>query len=249
MCRGRCRYFSTYTSPFPNAESASERASWKARAKSSASSATRIPFPPPPAAALMITGNPIFFAKPSASSTSSTGPGVPGTTGNAHSGHRFPRRGLVAHHADLLRCGPDERDVRRGARLGELGVLGEESVAGVDRVGAADLGGGDQPRNAQVRVARRRGTDAHIIVGEAHVQRLAVGLGVHGHRLDAEFLARADHAERDLSAVRDEDLLEHLAWPPGAAQAEPSRWKSSHDVSLDASTPCTRNANSLGLLA
>ena len=29
----------------------------------------------------MMTGNPIFFAKPNASSTSSTGPGVPGTIG------------------------------------------------------------------------------------------------------------------------------------------------------------------------
>jgi hypothetical protein len=33
-----------------------------------------------------------------------------------------------------------------GARLGELGVLGEEPVAGVDRVGAGDLGGRDEAR-------------------------------------------------------------------------------------------------------
>ena len=79
--RDRARYFSTYTDPLPNADRASERASWNARAKSSASRATRIPFPPPPAAALMITGKPIFSAKASASSTSSTGPGEPGTTG------------------------------------------------------------------------------------------------------------------------------------------------------------------------
>jgi hypothetical protein len=75
------RYFSTYTSPLPNADSASLRASWNERAKSSASLATRIPFPPPPAAALMMTGKPIWRANSSASSTSSTGPGVPGTIG------------------------------------------------------------------------------------------------------------------------------------------------------------------------
>ncbi len=81
MCRGRERYFSTYTSPEPNADKASDRANWNARAKSSGSLATRMPFPPPPAAALMITGNPISRAKPNASSESSTGPGVPGTMG------------------------------------------------------------------------------------------------------------------------------------------------------------------------
>src|SRR5688572_3484705 len=81
MCRGRMRYFSTYTSPFPNADSASLRASENDRSNSSASLATRMPLPPPPAAALMITGKPIDRANSSASSTSSTGPGVPGTIG------------------------------------------------------------------------------------------------------------------------------------------------------------------------
>src|SRR6185436_18480996 len=69
------------TSPLPNAESASERASWKERPKSSGSVATRIPFPPPPAAALMMTGKPMSRANFSASSGSSTPPGVPGMIG------------------------------------------------------------------------------------------------------------------------------------------------------------------------
>ena len=81
MWRGRRRNFSTYTSPLPKAERASDRASWNDRANSSASLATRIPLPPPPAAALMITGKPICSAKTCASSESSTGPGDPGTIG------------------------------------------------------------------------------------------------------------------------------------------------------------------------
>jgi hypothetical protein len=35
-----------------------------------------------------------------------------------------------------------------------------------------------------------------------------VGLAVHEHGLDAQLAARADDAERDLAAVRDEDLIE-----------------------------------------
>ena len=101
------------------------------------------------------------------------------------------------------------------ARLGELRVLGEEAVARMNRVGAGDLGGGDDARNLEVRVARGRRADADIVIREAHVQRFAVGFGVDGHGLDAELAARADDAQRDLAAVRDQDFLEHAAGAVG----------------------------------
>ena len=46
------------------------------------------------------------------------------------------------------------------------------------------------------------------LVGEAHVQRVAVGLGVDRDRADPHLVAGADDAHRDLAAVGDEDLLE-----------------------------------------
>src|SRR5438552_3775400 len=58
MCRGRSRYFSTYTSPAPNALSASLVAASNADASSLSSRTRRMPLPPPPAAALTSTGNP-----------------------------------------------------------------------------------------------------------------------------------------------------------------------------------------------
>ena len=51
--------------------------------------------------------------------------------------------GLGAHQADRFRRRADEDDARRRAGLGELGVLGEEAVAGVDGLGAAS---GARPR-------------------------------------------------------------------------------------------------------
>ena len=214
MWRGRARYFSTYTSPLPNAESASDRASWNARAKSSASFATRIPFPPPPAAALMITGKPISRANAERLVHVLHRAGRARNDRHADVGHRFARRGLVAHQADLLRRGTDERDVRRGARLRELRVLGEKAVAGMDRVRARDLGGRDQARDLEIRLARRRRPDAHVVVGEADVERLAIGLRVDGHRLNAELAARADDSKRDLAAIGDQNFLEHqLVYP------------------------------------
>jgi hypothetical protein len=42
------------------------------------------------------------------------------------------------------------------------------------------------------------------------VERVFVGLGVDGDRLDAEFLAGLDHPQGDFSAVGDQDFFEHV---------------------------------------
>jgi hypothetical protein len=47
------------------------------------------------------------------------------------------------------------------------------------------------------------------VVGEADVQRVTVGGRVHRDRLDPELVQGADHAHRDLAAVRNEDPGEH----------------------------------------
>ena len=162
-----------------------------------------MPLPPPPAAALMMTGNPICFAKRERFVDVFDWAGRTRDDRNADRGHRLARRRLVAHDANLIARGPDERDLGRGADVGELGVLGEKSVARMDRVGAGDFGGRDQARNVEIRLARRRGADADVVVGEAHVQRFAIRLRVHGDRLHAELATGADHAQRDLAPVRD----------------------------------------------
>ena len=103
----------------------------------------------------------------------------------------------------------------------------------------------------QVRSRAGARADAHVVVGEAHVQRLAVGLGVHGDRLDAELAAGADDAQRDLAAIGDQDLLEHARSGPvtGGAVSGTSSKRDHELVSLEPATPCTRSANSLGFVA
>ena len=53
---------------------------------------------------------------------------------------------LVAQQPDHTRVGADERDVAGLADLGEVGVLGQEAVAGMNGVDAGDLGGADDRR-------------------------------------------------------------------------------------------------------
>ena len=173
--------------------------------------------------------------------------------------HRPTSRRLVAHHADLLRRGADEGNSGGTAGLGELRILSEKAVAWVDRVGTGNLGGGDQSRDLEVGIATRRGSDTDVIVGEAHMQRLAVSLGVHGDRLNIKFTASANDAESDLTAVSDQDLFEHVVWWQGlrpAASPAPSNQvaelpcrKPSEWASQVPPPPSMRSVHSAGLVA
>ena len=68
-----------------------------------------------------------------------------------------------------------------GDGAGEVGVLGEEAVAGVDGVGAALLDGvEDAPRCSGSSRRRRLAAERVGLVGHADVQGVAVELGVDG---------------------------------------------------------------------
>ena len=66
-----------------------------------------------------------------------------GQDGHAGRAHELPRRDLVAHAAHHLGLRADPVQAAALHHLGEVGVLGQEAVARVDRVGARDLGGAD----------------------------------------------------------------------------------------------------------
>ncbi len=108
---------------------------------------------------------------------------------------------LFAHQPYDVGRGADELDVAGLADGGEVGVLREQAVAGMDGVHIRDFGGADDGRNIEITQRQLRRSNANRLVGETHVQRIAVGLAVDGDRADAEFLARANDAQSDLSAI------------------------------------------------
>src|SRR5690348_11748072 len=77
------------------------------------------------------------------------------------------------------------------------------------RVGAGDFAGGEDRRDVEVAVFGGRRTDTYALVRETHVHGVGVGGRMHRDRRDAELLAGAQHAQRDLAAVGDEDFIEH----------------------------------------
>ena len=134
---------------------------------------------------------------------------VPGVTGNSV-GQRGGAGGVfVAHLADDLGGGSDELDVAAGADFGEAGILGKESVAGVNGVRFGDFGGGEDAIGLEVAILAGSASDANGLVGELHVHGIDVGFGVNRDRRDPEFAASADDAKSDFPAVRDENFGKH----------------------------------------
>src|SRR5438132_1613261 len=84
-----------------------------------------------------------------------------------------------------------------------------EAVAGADGVGPAHLRRGEDGGNVEITLFRRRWTDAERLVRESDVQRVRIRGGMHGDGLHAELARRADHPQRDLTPVGDEDAVKH----------------------------------------
>jgi hypothetical protein len=66
----------------------------------------------------------------------------------------------------------------------------------------------DDPVGIEVALRRRASADQVRLVGEANVERAAIGLRVDGDASDVELAERPEDPDRDLAPVRDEHLRE-----------------------------------------
>src|SRR5262249_17910992 len=67
----------------------------------------------------------------------------------------------------------------------------------------------EQRGNVQIAVACGRRSNADTLIRQTNMHGVGVGGGMHGDRRNAELLAGAQHPQRDLSAIGDEDFIEH----------------------------------------
>jgi len=104
----------------------------------------------------------------------------------------------------------DEGDPGVGAGLGQVGVLREEAVTGVDRVGLGEPGGLDDPLDVEVGAHRMAGfPDLVGLVSLEAELGLPVLLGEHRHGAHSELGGGAEGADRDLPPIGHQDLGEH----------------------------------------
>ena len=134
-----------------------------------------------------------------------------GHGGDLGRGRRFLELDLVAHGGDRLGVRPDEDDAGFLQRLGKGLALGQKAVAGMHRLGAARLAGGDDLVDQQIAFGGFRRADGDGRVGHLDMQGVLVGLRIDGDRLDAHFARGLDDPAGDLAAIGDQDTLEHAA--------------------------------------
>src|SRR5438874_1938164 len=99
----------------------------------------------------------------------------------------------------------DEDEAGLGDGLSEVRVLRQEAIAGVDGRrprASSDL---DDASGVEVALARCRRSDRVRGVRGAHMKRIAIDIAIDGDRANAEVVAGADDAKRDLAAIGDED--------------------------------------------
>ena len=144
------------------------------------------PCPPPPREGLIMTGQPIRAASASRVASVLVVAVVAGDDGHPGRGHEPARALLVAHAPVHVARGAHEDEAGLRHRVGEVAVLAQEAVAGVDGVGSAGPGRVEDGR-------RCSGTSGPPPPGRwptprrrpAEVARPRVGLGVDRHRLQA----------------------------------------------------------------
>ena len=181
MWRGCIRRRSRYTAVSPNAEPASDRAVRTAGSRSAGVATVRMPLPPPPATAFTTSGYPI---RGRGRDDLRVGRVVRkrrfGAGHDRHAGRDrgLPRGRLAAHERDGVRRRADERQARIDAGLGEVLVLREEPVAGMDERRARLLRDVNDAVDAQVAFGGRARADRVRLVGQTHVQRVAVAFRI-----------------------------------------------------------------------
>ena len=123
---------------------------------------------------------------------------------------RLDRPRLVAGQREHVGRRADEGDAGVGARLGEVGVLAQEAVARVDRVGPRLHRDLDDRLRVQVGAHGVPAlADLVGLVGLHPVLGPAVLVGEDGHRARADLGRGAVGPDGDLATVGDQDLVEH----------------------------------------
>ena len=95
------------------------------------------------------------------------------------------RRPCRRASGSLPAAGPIQVSPASMTACGEVGVLGQEPVARVHRVGAGLRRRVEDLADVEVRLRRRAAPEGEGLVGELHVQCVAIGIGVHRHGLRA----------------------------------------------------------------
>src|SRR5208282_5932036 len=169
----------------------------------------RMPRPPPPAVALRMTGKPICRDHSRASSSEATTPSEPGRIGTPCCFMAARAFSFSPISRMTSGVGPMNLMWQVSQTSAKLAFFRKQAVTGMDGVHIGDFGGADHRGNVEITQRQLRRANANRLIGKAHMQRIAVRFTVDCDGADAELLACANDAQRNLAAIRYQNLLEH----------------------------------------
>ena len=137
---------------------------------------------------------------------------------HARRAHQRLGRALGAHRFDGLGRRADEGDPGLRTVAGEAGVLGQKAVAGVDGLGTAGMGGGNDRLATQVAFGGRGRADVHGFIGQAHMAGIGIGIGIHRHGGNPQAAAGGDDAAGNFATVGDQYLGKHQLGKRGSGR-------------------------------
>ena len=115
----------------------------------------------------------------------------------------MPRQIFIAHRPHRAGRRPDEIDIAALAYFGEVRVLGQKSVTGMNRVDIAHFGGAHDAIDFQITFRARRRANADRFIRQLHVERIDIRFRIDRERANAKFFAGANDAQCDFAAIRD----------------------------------------------
>jgi hypothetical protein len=139
---------------------------------------------------------------------------------------QFARRHFVPHQFQNFGTWPDERNPRRRARAGELGILGEEAVPGMNEINLPLFG--QRYQAWDVKVSADRSLAFADQVGFIRLESMdaeAIFLGVNRHSPQSQLRRRPENADGDFIAIGSQ---QPFGWPDG------SRWRGLVTLGQDA---------------
>ena len=128
---------------------------------------------------------------------------------NTGLGDQSLRPDLVTHRLDRGCRRSDKNQPGLGACGGEPGVLGQETVTGVNSLGSGFPGSVEDALYRQVAFPGRGRADQDRLIGCLDMACTGVGVAVDRDRTDPHPAQRRRDPDRDLAAVGDQNRVEH----------------------------------------
>ena len=167
-----------------------------------------MPRPPPPKAALMISGKSDLFRDLARASASVTGCSVPGMTGTPAFCARRRAAVLSPSSSSSSARRTDERDPRRFAGAGQSRVFGKKSVARMDGVDALFGGQRDDAVHVQIGLNRTFACADQVgFIGLEAMQAQPIFLRIDRDGSQAQLGGRAKDTDGDLTTVQREQFF------------------------------------------